>query len=324
MSDTLDVLFLLALPASGKSELRRYLASLTRAQRRELHLGDLVQIDDFPYVHFMRRASAELRQRGRAGAFFESEDLPFVDARDWGTLSVLLDEDYADLASGRMVAPHSAAKWLMERLDTARARVGAPRVFSALPKRAVDELADALEEDARDLVAARNDEERPTLEDCTVLVELARGGPEGSRMPLAAPRGYGWSLSLMSRALLDRAGVLYVHVTPEESRRKNQERANPRDPGSILNHGVPLAVMKEDYGCDDLVWLSEVSDEPGTIRIDVHSGAAHLPVEIFENRDDLTSFLRASPASWPPEKVAKLRERLGPALDRLWRKRRGP
>src|SRR5215510_6941663 len=73
MSRLIDVLLLFALPASGKSEVRRYLASLSPEQcRDELHLGPTAQLDDYPYVHLMRRVSQELRKRGGDGVFFDS------------------------------------------------------------------------------------------------------------------------------------------------------------------------------------------------------------------------------------------------------------
>jgi len=43
MDKLIDTLLLLALPASGKSEVRKYLASLTPEQcRNELHMGPTV------------------------------------------------------------------------------------------------------------------------------------------------------------------------------------------------------------------------------------------------------------------------------------------
>ena len=61
MSETLETVLLLALPASGKSEVRRYLNHLTPEQRSgDFHLGPTVQLDDFPYVHMMRRIDDEL------------------------------------------------------------------------------------------------------------------------------------------------------------------------------------------------------------------------------------------------------------------------
>jgi len=47
MPQLLDVVLLLALPASGKSEIRRYLGSLTPEQcRNDMHLGQTVDLDD--------------------------------------------------------------------------------------------------------------------------------------------------------------------------------------------------------------------------------------------------------------------------------------
>ena len=68
MSKHIDILLLLALPASGKSEARRYLASLSPEQCHEqFGIGHTVQLDDFPYVHIMRRISDELTARGHTG-----------------------------------------------------------------------------------------------------------------------------------------------------------------------------------------------------------------------------------------------------------------
>ena len=56
MANHLDVLLLLALPASGKSEARTYLASLSPEEcEQHFGIGHTVQLDDFPYVHIMRR-----------------------------------------------------------------------------------------------------------------------------------------------------------------------------------------------------------------------------------------------------------------------------
>ena len=87
MSKHIDVLLLLALPASGKSEARRYLANLSPEQcHDQFGLGHTVQLDDFPYVHIMRRVSDELTARGHEGMFFISPALPFRDPVDWLTL----------------------------------------------------------------------------------------------------------------------------------------------------------------------------------------------------------------------------------------------
>src|SRR3989442_840085 len=126
MSKLIDVLLLLALPASGKSEVRRYLASLSVEQcKDELHLGPTVQLDDYPYVHMMRRVSQELRRRGADGVFFESDELPMKQPLDWGTLIELLNEDYEDVVRHRRPSAESATTWLLDRFDAARVKVGA-------------------------------------------------------------------------------------------------------------------------------------------------------------------------------------------------------
>lgn len=55
MDRLINVLLLLALPASGKSEVRKVLVSLTPERcRKDFHMGETVQLDDYPYVEFMR------------------------------------------------------------------------------------------------------------------------------------------------------------------------------------------------------------------------------------------------------------------------------
>ena len=117
-------------------------------------------------------------------------------------------------------------------------------------------------------------------------------------MPLPAPTGYRYSLSLLSPDILARAAILYVWVTPEESRRKNRDRARPGVDGSILHHGVPEVVMRTEYGLDDMAWLLESSETPGTVTVEAHGRTYRIPAERFDNRVDHTSFLRADPEQW--------------------------
>src|SRR5437773_798012 len=115
MSNPIEVLLLLALPASGKSEVRRFLAHATPDQcRNDYHLGGTVQLDDYPYVHMMRRVSQELRKRGADGVFFDSDDLPMKEPRDWGTLIELVNEDFDDLVHRRRATPGAAGGWLLD------------------------------------------------------------------------------------------------------------------------------------------------------------------------------------------------------------------
>jgi hypothetical protein len=320
MSELIDVLLLLALPASGKSEVRRYLASLTPDQcRNDFQMGPTVQLDDYPYVHMMRRVSQELRKLGHDGVFFDSDELPMKLSLDWGTLVELLNEDFEDLMQQRRAAPASAADWLFARFDAARAKVGAPAALGTLPAAVRTKLVATLEREAAELVRDKNAGVPDTLEGRTIVIEAARGGPDGAPMPLPAPLGYGYSLPTFSDAILQRASILYVWVTPEESRRKNHERTDPNDPGSILHHGVPIAVMLGDYGCDDMEWLIQHSDRPDTVRVETRGRTFHLPVARFDNRQDKTTFVRNERSAWKPADVTALHTGLADAFVRLTR-----
>jgi hypothetical protein len=318
MTPPIDVLLLLALPASGKSEVRRYLASLSpEVCRRDFRLGPTVQLDDYPYVHLMRRISQELRERRADGVFFDSDQQPMKQPLDWGTLIELLNEDFDDLAKRRRPAPPSAAEWLFDRFDAARRRAGAAPALAALPAALRRDLVQALEPEAAQLLREKTAGVPESLEGRTVVIEAARGGPDGAAMPLPPPLGYRYSLGRLSDDILSRAAILYVWVTPEESRRKNLERTDPNDPGSILHHGVPTAVMVGDYGCDDMTWLLEHSDRPGTVRIEARGHTYHLPVARFDNRRDKTTFVRAEPSRWKREDVEALHRGLADAFATL-------
>ncbi|NOZ00512.1 MAG: hypothetical protein GXP54_01310 [Deltaproteobacteria bacterium] len=318
MAETIDILLLLALPASGKSEVRRYLDSMEPARcRADFHIGPTVQLDDFPYVHLMRRVDQELIARGSAGVFFKGPDRSFADPWDWGTLIHLLNEDYDDMRSRRPINPDSAGRQLMQRLDAASLKAGAKARMERLPGDLFSAVADALEGEAREMLAEKQAGYPDSLDGRTVVMEFARGGADGSTMPLEPPFGYAHSLKMLSPEILERSAILYIWVTPEESRRKNDDRADPDDPGSILHHGVPMEVMLGDYGCDDIEWLLDQSDVPGTVRIEAHGRVYHLPLGRFDNRVDKTSFIRGDVSDWDPSAVAALHEGLKSAMGRL-------
>jgi hypothetical protein len=322
MSKPLEIVLLLALPASGKSEVRKYLESLSGAEAlRDFHMGSTVQLDDYPYVHLMRRISEELRHRDQDGIFFDSDLLPLKDGRDWGTLIELVNEDYDDLLQQPVIRPAQAALWLLDRYDAARRKVGAEPAFGKLPPEVRGALAAAIEADARQLLDDKRAEmaKGADMSGKTVVIEFARGGPDGRRPPLAAPLGYQYSLGRLCDGILQRARILYIWVTPEESRRKNEERAKPGRDGdaSILHHGVPICVMLGDYGMDDMAYLVDASDRPGTVRVESRGQAFHLPVARFDNRVDKTSFIRGARAAWPAESVRVLHAGLAEAFAHL-------
>ena len=116
---------------------------------------------------------------------------------------------------------------------------------------------------------------------------------------------------MLSDEILDSASILYVWVEPEESRRKNVERAVPGLAGdaSILHHGVPESVMRGDYGIDDLMWL--LAEGGGSyVLVERDDQRYALPTGVFDNREDLTSFLRSDPEDWSRFALQQLHQEL--------------
>lgn len=62
--DVLPLLILIGRPASGKSEIVKFLGEMSAARRRgEFHLGELVVLDDFPYLWSWMEEDALLEHR---------------------------------------------------------------------------------------------------------------------------------------------------------------------------------------------------------------------------------------------------------------------
>jgi hypothetical protein len=318
MTDALETVLLLALPASGKSEVRKYLDQLSPEEcRSDFYMGPTVQLDDFPYVHVMRRIDDELAAMGKERLFFQSDDKPFRRTEDWCTLIELINEDYTDMLDRKQFHPESAAGLLLERIDAASKKAKAPARMAGLDDQTRSTLMQKLEKEAGEMLAEKVANYPDNLNGKTLVIEFARGGPQGSDMPLPAYYGYRHSLSQLSEQILEKSTILYIWVTPEESRRKNDARADPDDPGSILHHGVPIDVMLGDYGCDDMDWLEENAEKPGTVKVEAHGKTYHLPVARFDNRVDKTSFIRNDVGQWKKEEVEAIHKGLKSALDRL-------
>jgi hypothetical protein len=89
-----------------------------------------------------------------------------------------------------------------------------------------------------------------------------------------------------------------------------------------------MEVMLGQYGTDDMAWLLEQSDVPGTIRVErtIQEGGRylskvyHLPVARFDNRQDLTTFVREDQKLWKAEDVQAIHGGLQAAFDQLARK----
>lgn len=130
-------------------------------------------------------------------------------------------------------------------------------------------------------------------EQTTTLVEFARGSEHG---------GYMQAFPHLSYQLLARAAVLYVHVSFEESLRKNRRRFNPERPDSILEHALPDQKLKRMYTDDD--WEAFSTRDPDYLTV----GSIRVPYVVFENEDDVTT-----------DKPDLLADRLEAAVGRLWK-----
>jgi len=252
----------LALPASGKSEVRRYLAHLTPDQcRNDFHMAH-GPARRLPYVHMMRRVSQESTKLGQGGAFFDADELPMKEPLDWGMLIELLNEDYDDLVKKNRPRP-SRPRSGSSTASTPRAPRSAPSPrWATCPPTSAASSSTSSRRSAR-ASCARRTPASPTRSPEDRGHGVRRGGADGSKMPLPSPYGYQYSLSVLSDAILPKPRCCTSGsrrgVAPEEPRARRSQQ-----PGSILNHGVPLPVMMGDYGCDDMEYLLQQSDKPDT------------------------------------------------------------
>jgi thymidylate kinase len=104
----------------------------------------------------------------------------------------------------------------------------------------------------------------------TLIVEFARGGS----------KGYADALALLSPGILQRAAILYVSVSFEESWRRNIARYEEANRGGILTHSVPRGEMERTYGTDD--WLDLAPDPAGKIEI----GGIRIPYVTMPNEPE--------------------------------------
>ena len=131
------------------------------------------------------------------------------------------------------------------------------------------------------------------LDHRTLIVEFSRGGPTG----------YADALARLSPAILERAAILYVSVSFEESWRRNIARYDEKLRGGVLTHSVPREEMERTYGTDD--WGS-IADEPrGAIEI----RGIRVPYAMMHNEPESTDPIVLS---------GRYADALGPLYD-AWR-----
>ena len=132
----------------------------------------------------------------------------------------------------------------------------------------------------------------------SLIVEFSRGGPTG----------YTDALAELSPSILERAAILYVSVSFEESWRRNIARYDEKLRNGILTHSVPREEMERTYGIDD--WDSIAGETHGTIEVQ----GIRVPYATMHNEPESTDPL-------------VLRRRYGDALRPLydlWRETRTP
>ncbi len=106
----------------------------------------------------------------------------------------------------------------------------------------------------------------------TLIVEFSRGGS----------RGYADALARLSPTLLERAAVLYVAVSFEESWRRNVARYDEKQRGGILTHSVPREEMERTYGTDD--WGAIAGEAHGAVEVN----GVRLPYATMPNEPEST------------------------------------
>jgi len=127
----------------------------------------------------------------------------------------------------------------------------------------------------------------------TTVIEFSRGSEHG---------GYQAAYPHLSEVLLQRAAVLYIRVSYEESLRKNRARFNPNRPDSILEHGLSDEKLARLYREND--WETFSAANPHYLLVK----GMQVPYAVFENDDDVTT-----------PRGAALGARLEETLGRLWK-----
>lgn len=127
----------------------------------------------------------------------------------------------------------------------------------------------------------------------TAVIEFARGSQHG---------GFSRAFKHLSPSVIERAAILYVDVSWEESLRKNEARFNPDRPDSILEHGLSKEKMEVLYKENDWAELSAGNSEFINIK------NVQVPYVVFNNEDDVTT-----------GRGKALGQRLENVLGKLWK-----
>jgi hypothetical protein len=127
----------------------------------------------------------------------------------------------------------------------------------------------------------------------TAVIEFSRGVQQG---------GFQRAFEHLSKQVVERATVMYVNVSWEESLRKNRARFNPDRPDSILGHSLSDEKMERLYKDND--WEEVSAGDPHFLTIQ----GLKVPYVVFENEDDVTT-----------AREEELGQRLEETLGKLWK-----
>ncbi len=221
------------------------------------------------FIDFLKRAPDQMRRlRLHIGRFQEVDDFPWL----WEKFQ----DDELWVKAG------------YERLYTEEYMPGNPGMA---PKGA--KLFDWCMQKFNDVIVRQYAGRQDFYRDSTLLIEFSRGGPDGFRKALHA----------LDRAVLERAAIFYIHVSREESWRRNVARYEEKLKHSILAHMVPRETYDYFYDIND--WHDLTQGRPAGC-LDVNG--LQVPFVTMNNE----------PESTDPH---VLEERYAAALGTLWQLR---
>jgi hypothetical protein len=126
----------------------------------------------------------------------------------------------------------------------------------------------------------------------TMIVEFSRGKVDG---------GYRRAYELIAPEVWDRAAILYIQVTYEESARRNEARYQEKLAHSILAHKLPDEALQRFSAEQDFLELADGRDSG---FLEIHG--RKVPFVVMSNEPELTN-------------DDALDERYGHALGTLWK-----
>jgi hypothetical protein len=130
----------------------------------------------------------------------------------------------------------------------------------------------------------------------TTILEFSRGREHG---------GYAAAFAHLSDEVIEKAAIVFIRVSYEESLRKNRRRFNPARPDSILEHGLPDSKLERLYR--EIDWEEISAGSPTHVTIKGHE----VPYMILQNEPEVTH---------DPERLGKALEELFGGLWTLMRK----